>query len=242
MTTAIAMEGVSASSLKLLDENVLVRAAPAEEIRASGLYLPNNARETFGKGSEFYGVIVALGPGRLVEKAPPAEAVANIALGTVLVHAAHENAVALAELVGDAVRAFIAQHTTSVRVPLPWSVGDHVLCRQGFGPEIDLREGRHHLIGRGNSEHGHGIMAAWDPGHVHCWHSARGISDVGAAKCGCGASRSVETRLPACSACPSGERLAEVVLAGEIYAYKIGRDDPVGSYELKPQDDGRHDL
>lgn len=235
------MDGVSVASLTLMDENVLVRGAAAEERRRSGLIVPNSAREAFGRGSEFYGVIVALGPGRLVERGPDAETVANIAQAAVVVHEKHETKVKLSELVADAVRAFVVRHTKHERVPMPWSVGSHVMCRQGFGPEVNLREGRHHLVGRGNAEHGHGIIAAWDPAHVHCWHHARGDADF--ARCSCGASTvRLATRLPACSGCPDGERLAEASLAAKTYDYKVGRDAPTGHFEERPVDDGTHSV
>lgn len=250
MTEVINLEGVSAKSLTLLDEHVLVRAAAAEERRASGLWVPNAARESFGKGSEFYGVVVAVGPGRLVERGPSAEAVAQEVHDEIFdSHKADpKDAKTLAGHVANFVREFVTKHTKADRVPMSWKVGDHVMCRQGFGPEIDLREGRHHIVGRGNSDHGHGIIAAWDPKHVHCWHrdAALGPAEAGESMapvvCACGAGSFVPTRYPACSNCPAGEHVHEAVVAGEVYAYKIGDDAPPGDYELRPEGGEGHEV
>jgi len=244
MTDAVTAEDVSVASIRMLGEDVLVRPAPREEVRASGLFVPNTPSESW-TGGVFYGVVVAVGPGRLVEKAPPAEAVANIALCAALVHKTDPE---LPQLVSDAVRAFVETHTKHERVPLPWKVGDHVACRRGFGPEVLLREGRHHVVGRGSVEHGHGIIMSWEPGHVHCWHleipDSLGPSEALHVRCRCGieAPPGLQTRLPACSTCPPGERLVEAVPGGKISDVKIGPGDGPGIFEERPVDDGRDDL
>lgn len=228
MTESISANGVSASQLRLMGEDVLVRAMPAEEVRASGLWVPNQASVSFGRGSEFYGTIVAMGPGRLVERGPSADLVASFARKFVdneitelsdVAGIRAQDAYKTTDRLYDGIVKFVNEHTKQVRVPLPWNVGDTVLCRQGFGPEIELREGRHHVIGRGNSDHGHGIIAAWDAAHVHCYHR----TGDGAAECACGSrTDELETRLPSCSSCPPGERLAEAVVARKVYDFKPG--------------------
>lgn len=222
MTEAIRLEGVSVKQLTLIDDKVLVRVVPREEVRASGLFVLHGSPE-HQVGSEFYGEVVATGPGTLVREGPPADAVANVAMMAVLVHAPHENASELSTLVADAVRDFLARHKTMRRVPPDFKAGDRVLVKQGFGVELDLREGRHHVIERAG-KFGHGILAAWDADHVHCWHfhDSSGVDGVVIARCSCGATKEIETRLPACAGCPPGERLAEAVLGGKhVYDVKV---------------------
>lgn len=241
MTDTISMDGVSASSLRLLNDDVLVRPDPVESLRASGLFVPNTPSANL-LGGVFYGTVIAVGPGRLVEKAPPAQAVANIASVSAAIHRNDDH---LVDLVAEAVLDFLNLHTKETHVPNQWKPGDRVMCRQGFGPEVLLREGRHYIVGRGNSEYGHGIIAAWDESHVHCWHKGCGPIVVGAphALCACGAeSDALETRLPSCASCPPGERLAEAVLGGEVTHVPIPSAPNAGDYELRPEDDGRQDV
>lgn len=242
MNEFIPLEGVSVSSLRLLAEDVLVRPAPAEEVRASGLFIPNAPSQHL-LGGTFYGVVVAVGPGRLVEKAPSANEVVQIIedeleprVGCTL----STNAIKAVERV---VRSLLAARQEGKYVPTPWKPGDHVLCRQGFGPEVELREGRHHIVGRGNSEYGHGVIAAWDASHIHCWHYRMNKLGYDEAVCACGAvNPTLETRLPACSSCPPGERLAEAVLGGVVADVPIPSDAGAGAYEMRPVDDGRNNV
>ena len=239
MTDTITLGQVSAASLKLLGEDVLVRAMAVEETRASGLIVPFAARESFGRGAEFYGVVVAVGPGRLVEKAPPVAAIRNMAVMATLAHFGHETADSLAALVGEAVADFVTKHTKTATRPHALGARRPRPLPPGLRAEVELREGRHHIVGRGNIEHGHGVIAAWTPGHAHCWHlTAKGVK----AECSCGEvllKPKEATRLPACSECPPGERLAEAVSAASLYAYKHAADTPVGHFEDRPTtDDG----
>lgn len=247
MSETISADGVSASSLKLLDETVLVRPAPVEETRASGLVVPNTPSQNF-LGDAFCGTVVAVGPGKLVEQGPsPGELAAFVeeSIRTAYVTCRPNGQATLglfSSRVAADVAAFMEKRKPGRRVPAPWSPGDHVYVRQGFGPEVLLREGRHHLVSRGNAHHGHGIVAAWDPGHVHCWHADKGTSDPGAARCRCGERKEIETRLPACSECPHGDRLAEAVLGGKVCDMRIPEAAPANPYEIRPVDDGRHDV
>lgn len=243
----ISLEGVSVEQLRLLNEDILVRPAAAEEERASGLVVPNAPSQNL-LGGVFYGTAVKAGPGRVVREAPPAEAVANIARIAVLVHHGHKGVASLADLVADAVRAFVEKHERPILVPPPAKAGDRVVCRQGFGPEVHLREGRHHVVGRGNAEHGHGVLATYSEEHVHCWHwEVERHSDTISTKvqCACGEARSIgtfQTRLPSCSTCPPGERLAEAVLGGEVVRVEI---PTIPSHELEERpvlDDGTDGL
>lgn len=200
----ISAQDVHATSLRLRGEDVLVRTMAAETVRASGLHVPHAATEKL-LGHVFYGVIVATGPGRMVERGPRA-----------------------------------GEHVAPA-----WRSGDHVCFRQGFGPCLELAEGTHYVIGRGNSDHGHGIVATWEPGHVHCWHEAPlpisngalerlaseepslGDAEIEAFRvlalnelarrmgrcpvaCSCGLTdQVVDTCLPTCLDCPPGPRVAE---------------------------------
>lgn len=227
MSDTISLEGVSVESLRLTGEDCLVRPAPMEEKRASGLYVPNAAPEAF-VGGVFYGEVVKVGPGRLVERAPSPERVADRVAQAVIEWSG------LPDSVADSVLQFLRDNTTQVRVPMPWKPGDRVVCRQGHGPEVILREGTFHIIGRGNADYGHGIIAAWDAAHVHCWHR----TGDGSAECACGERQAaLETRLPSCAACPPGERLAEAVLGGEVYSAKHGNNVGPGFYEMRPEED-----
>ena len=247
MTDTISMGGVSAASLTLMGEDTLVRGMPIEEERASGLIVPNAARESFGRGSEFYGVVVAVGPGRLVERGPSAEMLADFVEAKLRLHGVAHGHVSISS---QGVRGFckgiadfVRKHTKHEHVPLAWKPGDRVLCRQGFGPEIDLREGRHHIVGRGNYEHGHGVIATWTPAHVHCWHGTakkwKPADPVMAECCSCDETREhLETALPTCM--HPGPRLAEAVLAAKTYSYKVGSGIGASPYELRPElDDGK---
>jgi co-chaperonin GroES (HSP10) len=247
VTDTISMGGVSAASLTLMGEDTLVRGMPIEEERASGLIVPNAARESFGRGSEFYGVVVAVGPGRLVERGPSAEEVAEFLRDALRSGAGGPRRVVLQEndieaFARDA-ETFVRKNTKHEHVPLAWKPGDRVLCRQGFGPEIDLREGRHHIVGRGNYEHGHGVIATWTPAHVHCWHGTakkwKPADPVMAECCSCDETREhLETALPTCM--HPGPRLAEAVLAAKTYSYKVGSGIGASPYELRPElDDGK---
>lgn len=252
MSETISADGVSASSLKLLDETVLVRPAPVEETRASGLVVPNTPSQNF-LGDAFCGTVVAVGPGKLVEQGPsPGELAAFVeeSIRTAYVTCRPNGQATLglfSSRVAADVAAFMEKRKPGRRVPTPWSPGDHVYVRQGFGPEVLLREGRHHLVSRGNAHHGHGIVAAWDPGHVHCWHFDH-HDKIDYAFCACGSNsylgegRTMDTRLPACSACPAGERLAEAVLGGKVCDMRIPEAAPANPYEMRPVDDGRHDV
>lgn len=261
----ISLHGVPASSLRLLGEDVLVRATPLEEQRASGLVLVKPRAEHF-LGSCFYGVVVAMGPGRLVERAPTPETTARLVFDALRASDAPESRAgldydALHYRISKDVEDLVRRHAMREHAPMPWRVGDHVVCRQGFGPEIELREGKHHVVGRGNAQHGHGIIASWEPGHAHCWHSViRHLEREGERfdsvhiECRCGAvNDSLETRLPACVECPSGERLAEAILAAPVYDVRVAAGEPARQFhdlpgvdgragELRPVDDGREDV
>ncbi len=219
----IKLEGVSVDQIELLDDKVLVRVLPREQVRASGLLVLEGAPE-HQVGAEFYGEVVKVGPGTLVQDGPTPEDVADAvefamrhAMTTIITDETMQTFVR--QVVAD-VQNFCESKKALRRVPPPWKPGDQVLVKQGFGVEIDFREGRHHVVERAG-QYGHGILAAWDPEHKHCWHSHRGAP--GSAHCACGAIRTdLETRLPACTNCPPGERLAEAVLGGKhVYDVKI---------------------
>lgn len=218
---AIKLEGVSAEQLTLLDDKCLVRPLPREEVRASGLFVLHGSPE-HQVGSEFYAVVVRVGPGSLVREGPTPDDVAAFVFGMVsqlVAGLAEHSGDETARECADDARAFMEQRRPMRRIPPPWKPGDMVLVKQGFGVEMDLREGRHHVVERAG-QYGHGILAAWEPDHVHCFHLDSFEREVG--HCACGLSRVVETRLPACAACPPGERLAEAVLGGKhVYDVKI---------------------
>lgn len=228
MTEAIRLEGVSVKQLTLLDDKVLVRVVPREEVRASGLFVLHGSPE-HQVGSEFYGEVVATGPGTLVREGPSPDEVAEFVRHMVRGLVTY-NRSTLPEFAGtepdecaDQAREFMEQRRPMRRVPPDFKAGDRVLVKQGFGVELDLREGRHHVIERAG-KFGHGILAAWDADHVHCWHfhDSSGVDGVVIARCSCGATKEIETRLPACAGCPPGERLAEAVLGGKhVYDVKV---------------------
>ena len=231
---AIPLEGISVSQLRLKGEDVLVRPRPMEDRTASGLYVPNTPSQNF-LGDVFVGEVVATGPGRCVEAGPTPEEVGDFIreaaskLGAFAEHGLRKLA--------DQVEEFVRRKTAERFVPPPASVGEHVYCRQGFGPEVSLREGLHQIVGRGNAQFGHGVIASWDAEHRHCWHYHR---DEAVVRCSCGEERErIETRLPACSSCPPGDRLAEAVLGGKVAEHPFGKGDGPGAYELRPEDDGR---
>lgn len=219
---AIKLEGVSVEQLQLLDDKCLVRPMPREEVRASGLFLLHGSPE-HQVGSEFYATVVKIGPGTLVKQGPTPEEVAEEVRRIV-----KDLVKDLAEFSGDdtagwaaaQVQTFMEQKRPMRRIPPDFKPGDQVLVKQGFGVEIDLREGRHHVIERAG-KFGHGILAAWDSTHAHCFH----LSSPTQAECRCGEKRDdpiTLSRLPACSECPPGERLAEAVLGGKhVYDVKI---------------------
>lgn len=236
MSETISLDGVSAASLKLLGEDVLIRASPAEEIRASGLIVPTKAAETMIDKDAVYGEVIAVGPGRVVTEAPSAEKIVAFVLERT--GESPFSPETTDSIVSD-LRAYLASASVEHRVPMPWKPGQHVAFRKGFGPEVGLREGPMHVVGRGNADYGHGVLCAWDPAHVHCWHRLTPtFGEESSAACRCGARHPIETRLPACSECPSGDRLAEAIFGGEVYSAKIGRGDQPGAYEMKPEDDG----
>jgi hypothetical protein len=267
----------SASQCRLLGEDVLVRAAPANQVLGSGLVLTNLPKDF--AGGVFYGTVVATGPGRLVERAPDPETLGRIAASAVetaleevvrhdgeLVGMQEPRRRAIARIVEERVRGAAATRTP-VRVPIGVQPGDAVACRTMFGPEVRLREGSHQVVGRGGAEHGHGVVLAWTPGHVHCWHkegaTCYGHGHVGEAPimpcsdsqgnhvgimcglwaaCACGERKILETRLPACTECPPGERLAEALLAHPLMKLHEARDagpaPDLQDYEDAPEGDG----
>jgi co-chaperonin GroES (HSP10) len=247
MSDTIPLDGVPAASLRLLNEDVLVRPAPMEEMRASGLFVPNTPSQNF-LGGVFYGVVVAVGPGRLIEKTASADEVIA-ALEEALVP--RMGCTLTATCVGAAeksIRDLLARRQEGRRIPLPWKPGDHVACRQGFGPEVMLREGRHFIVGRGNSDYGHGVIASWEPGHTHCWHAPKwenydpGSPDgkTEAECCQCPETKVIDSALPSCS--KRTARVAEAILGGKVCEVEIPSDAGPGAYELRPEDDGRQDV
>jgi len=225
---AVSLHGVSVASLKLDSEDVLVRPAASEEQLSSGLWIMNKARLTWS-GDCFYGIVVATGPGRLVQRPPTAHAILDF-LWELAASDRDEDDDAEAPLA-----AFLAKSSERVRVPCPWKVSDHVCVRKGFGPEIDLREGRHHVVGRGNSQYGHGILAHLDPKHTHCWHDfeqGRSPSREGrlAKCCECSLEEVIQVRLPTCNPKVAGPRLLETQLGHKVYETDLGRADPVPEY------------
>jgi Chaperonin 10 Kd subunit len=238
-------EEVPASALRMLGEDVLVRPLPSEEIRSSGLYVPNTAHQTL-VGGAFYGEVVAVGPGRHVTYGPSPEEVAQFVRDALCASPRKlvqgEDETSIVEQVAQLVRARVAASTKRAVLPLEGvAVGDLVMCKQGFGSEVILREGRHQVVSRGGDKIGrvHGVTAVWTREHVHCWHRA----EQGVAACRCGErAPGLPTRLPACSSCPSGERLAEAVLGAPVAHVQIARGDTAGDFEERPVDDGRDDL
>jgi hypothetical protein len=246
-TDKISLDGVPAASLKLLNEDVLVRPAALEEERASGLLVLNAPAQNF-LGGAFYGEVVAVGPGRLVEQGPDPEEAEKALLEMAGPLVGQTLTKTSLEALATCMKAYLENRAAGRRVPTPWKPGDRVMVRQGFGPEVLLREGRHHIVGRGNSDYGHGVVAAWDPEHVHCFHLVDTRGDDMIARCACGAewgdheTTENKTRLPACSECPPGPRLAEAVLGGKTMEIDIPSGAGPGAYEMKPVDDGREDV
>jgi len=264
VSETIKLEGISYKSLTLLNDSVLVRAMAREEVRASGLVLLHSQHPEHVSGDTFYGEVVAVGPGSLVREGPKPEVVAAFVRETAdkIIDRDADNGCTpgdtfytIARRLESFVRDFLEQRRSFCRVPVPWQVGDQVLCRQGHGPEIDCREGRFHIVERAGA-YGHGIIAAWAKEHVHCWHQVGGVrgSEPRLARCACGRETYIDTRLPACTECPPGERLAEAVLGGKhVYdmkipdaptAHEFDPDRPSGfaAGEMMPEaDDGRDD-
>lgn len=217
----IKLEGVSVEQLELLDDKVLVRVLPREQTRASGLVVLEGSPE-HQVGSEFYGEVVKVGPGSFVREGPTPEEAGDLVRKLLAERRERDLPVereALLDCIRDEVVKLFERRRPMRRVPPPWKPGDQVLVKQGFGVEMDLREGRHHVIERAG-KFGHGILASWDKDHVHCWHQTRG--DRIECACGALAPETFESRLPACVSCPPGPRLAEAVLGGKhIYDVKI---------------------
>lgn len=112
------------------------------------------------------------------------------------------------------------------RVPLPFRVGHHVAYRSGFGPEVLLREGPHHVVGHGGVLYGHGILAWWEPTHTHCWHLSpeRDRAECCSADCPApSADLAVAVPLPSCML--SGPRLHETILGARLAPTRPVVDD-----------------
>ena len=61
-------QDIHAASLRLREEDCLIRTMPAETVRASGLVVPHTRSSQIG--AVFYGVVVAHGPGKVVRPKP----------------------------------------------------------------------------------------------------------------------------------------------------------------------------
>lgn len=181
VTEALNAEDVSGVAMRLVGEDVLVKTIPAETERASGLHLQHSPTENL-LGDVYYGEVVAVGPGRQVVRGPTLdECVAAVYAAPLYEDERIEQAIAV-----DVAEALAPLFSRQVTVPTQWKPGDRVVLRQGFAVELLLREGVHHIASRvalkakgGTWVDLHGVVCAWDPNHVHCWH----LEDHGERQC-----------------------------------------------------------
>jgi co-chaperonin GroES (HSP10) len=181
MTESINATDVSAESLTLMGDAVLVRTMPAEEIQASGLVVPNAAKKNMMQ-MQFYGEVVKTGPGSLVDPGPakvwilawrdesaePMEQF-RVFASEEAARVGEKEKWAFAPTLYE--RPFHVEGRPVETVPAPAKPGDMVMCQRGTGPELNLADGAHMLVQRTHM-FGHGVLASWEPGHRHCWHEA----------------------------------------------------------------------